>query len=141
MGKYFIIVCVFFLGCSTIGQHPFSDSELHKAIQSRSQAYTKVYKYNYDDVYGAIISMLESRLYLGVDRKVTTKTEIYTSTTQGRAPLWRYAYLFQLKKIDDNTTEVSLKASGGMGSTSDKDMLEKYLVEELVYQGNTRAVR
>jgi len=70
---------------------------------------------------------------LGVDNKFTTKDTIYSSHKVGKPSkwIWTYAYLFTLNKIDDNTTQVILKASGGIGSISDKDMLDKYLPEEL----------
>ncbi len=42
-------------------------------------------------------------------------------------------YLFTFKSIDENHTEVTLKAKGGIGSVSDKDMLNKYVFEELEY--------
>ncbi len=44
-----------------------------------------------------------------------------------------YVYLFKLKSIDGTHTQVSLKAQGPTIVVSDKDMVDKYISEELTY--------
>jgi len=133
-----ILALVTLNSCATGIQH-ITKKGVYDAVMEKPICQTRVYKYSYDVVYEAITSMLEKRLGYGVSRLYTANDIIYSNYLE--APPrggcgFAYAYLFILKKLDDTHTEVSLKASGGVGSISDKDMLDRYLMEELKYAGN-----
>lgn len=113
-----------------------TDKYLIMQVSSRHKEIVRVYEYPYKDVYNAIVSVLERRLQFGVHRKYTTEDTIYSSYTLSPVTfLYKgaYVYLFKLKSIDDTHTQVSLKAQGPTIVVSDKDMLDKYVPEELTY--------
>jgi len=128
------IICVLF-GCSSMSVTGISSSlELYKAVESQSRSYSRLYKYKQNDVFNAIVYMLENKFHVYPDAKLTTIDTIFTSAGQNDSkPSWPHTYLFNLKKIDDENTEVSLKALTAQKAISEKVMLNKYLIEELEY--------
>jgi hypothetical protein len=100
---------------------------------SRKKTLTKVYDCPFDTAYNAIINLLERRLRLGVSRKYTNADTIFSSYRSPFTTKGAYGYIFKLKKIDANHTEVTLKACGTWNTVSDDDMLDKYIPEELGY--------
>jgi len=113
-----------------------TDKYLITQVSSRHKEIVRVFEYPYKDVYNAIVSVLERRLQFGVNRKYTTQDTIYSSYALSPVTfLYKgaYVYLFKLKSIDDTHTQVSLKAQGPTIVVSDKDMMDKYIPEELSY--------
>ncbi len=107
-------------------------------VSGQKKQIVRIYDYPYNDVYNAILNTLEKRLQLIVSRNYTTEDTIFSSAFKTGGDFSRhykdaYVYLFKLKSIDDNHTEVTLKAKGDMYSISDTDMLNKYIPEELTY--------
>jgi hypothetical protein len=111
-----------------------SNLELYKVVESQSRSYSRLYKYKQNDVFNAIVYMLENKFHVYPDAKLTTIDTIFASAGQNDSkPSWPHTYLFNLKKIDDENTEVSLKALTAQKAISEKVMLNKYLIEELEY--------
>ncbi len=121
-------LCFAVVGCATIERNTYL------VVSTQTNQIVKIYDYPYDLVYNSIISVLEKRLNLAISRQFTTEDKIFSTFAAGHSILGSgYMYLFILKKIDENHTEVALKAKGGITSTSNNDMLDKYIPEELEY--------
>lgn len=117
-------------GCASM------DNTMYGQVSARQKELIKVYDYPYDDVYNAIVSVLERRLKFHVNKTYTTKDTIYSSYASSPFTfLYKgaYVYLFKLKSIDNKHTEISLKAQGSTIVVSDNDMLNRYVPEELKY--------
>lgn len=125
-------------GCASAAFH-VTKQGMYEAMSARAVNYSRVYDYPKEDVYDAIVSVLTKRLNYGVSRLYSTKDMVFSSFCEApsRGQIFNYAYLFNLKKIDDTHTEVSLKASGALWIVSDKDMLDRYVKEELEYLDRT----
>lgn len=116
-------------GCAMMEKSLYSQTSYNNS----KKPLVKAYDYSYDIVYKAITNLLEGRLKLGVNRKYTTKDVIFSCYGMDSLFKGSYGYLFYLKSISDECTEVSLKATGTFNTISDNDMLNKYLPEELEY--------
>ena len=118
-----------------------TDNYLITQVSYRNKELVRVYEYPYKDVYKAITSVLERRLKFHVHKKYTTEDTIYSSYTLSPVTfLYKgaYVYLFRLWRVDDTHTQVSLKAKGDITTVSDKDMMDKYVPEELEYLKNNK---
>jgi len=123
-----VLLCLALVGCATIERGSYL------IVSGQNKVLTKTFDYPYNSVYSAIISTLEKRLNLAISRTYTNENTIFSTYAAGHSILGSgYMYLFTLKKIDENKTEVTLKSKGGITSTSDNDMLNKYVQEELEY--------
>lgn len=128
-----LLVCLGLIGCISVTR--MEEVEFQIVSQQRSPQ-VRVYDYSYNDVYNAIINTLEKRLYFGVSRNHTTKDTIFSTHLVGSGNYFLrgdYMYLFKLESIDQAHTQVTLKAKGGLTTISNKDILDRYIPEELMY--------
>lgn len=150
--KQFIILLIlglFLSGCATIKEGFVSgmvsnsaalDKELYNKTIRKEEVLTKIYDMTYQDVYTAIVNMLENRVDMPPNPYYTKGNVIYSSwiynypAKAGRT----YSYLFQLKEIDETHTQVTLKSTGALISISNKDILYTYLADELNYIKSTK---
>jgi len=117
-------------GCASM------DDTMYGQVSARQKELIKAYDYPYDEVYNAIVSVLERRLKFHVNKTYTTKDTIYSSYASSPFTFvykGAYVYLFKLRAIDNEHTEISLKAQGSTIVVSDNDMLNRYVPEELKY--------
>ena len=122
-----LIMLMLISGCATIEKGSYI------AVSGQARL-VKVYDYPYVDVYNSIVNTLEKRLRLGISRNYTTEDTIFSTFAVGGSVFGSgYMYLFTLKSIDEDHTEVTLKSKGGLTSVSNNDMLNKYVSEELKY--------
>ena len=138
-----ILLCFGLVGCATVTRFDTQTaSSLYNAMTKKQISQKRAYDYSYDDVYRAIKNVLELRLRYGVSRLHTRDNIIYSSYLEAHHPGafigFAYSYLFELNEIDDSHTQVSLRASGGTGSVSDVDIMNKYIREELAYQEKSK---
>jgi starvation-inducible outer membrane lipoprotein len=132
MKNIILITLITFIlnGCASM------DNTLYGQVSARQKELVKIYDYPYDEVYKAIVSVLERRLSFHVQKTYTTNDTIYSSYASSPFTfLYKgaYVYLFKLKSIDSAHTQVSLKAQGPTIVVSDNDMLNRYIPEELKY--------
>jgi len=123
----FILSCCIFMnliGCISV---EMIKDDLY-SVAAAKKGITQVYNYPYLEVHKAIISMLEDELHFDTSRKYT-KDNTISAVHYSFGVV--YAYVFNLREIDDRRTEVTLKSKGSLNSVSDKDILGKYLLGEL----------
>ena len=125
----FLLACSIFMnliGCISV---EMIKDTLYQEATAKSVV-TQVYNYPYSNVHKAIVDALEKRLHFDINRKYT-KDDTITAIHYSFGVL--YAYVFELKKIDDSHTKVILRSRGSLLSVNDKDILSKYILEELEY--------
>jgi len=131
-----IILVLFISGCAGVierGSYVQVSAPMTENAYLTKGVIIKVYDYSFDIVYKAITNLLEKRLRFNISRKYTTNDTIFSCYTSAFTTRGAYVYLFRLKNIDANHTEVSLRAKGTWNTISDNDMLNKYIPEELAY--------
>jgi len=116
---------VSFTGCISVQM--LKDNLVREA--KCKEGITQVYNYPYSDVYKAIMDVLEKKLHFDIDRRYTNDYSIVSVHFSAFTVI--YAYVFNLRKIDEKSTEVTLRSRGSLNSVSSKDILDKYLLREL----------
>jgi hypothetical protein len=117
-----IVLILSVSGCATVTRIDTQTSVgLYRAILDKPVSQERVYNNKYDIVYEAIVRVLNQRLGYQVSRLHTPNNIIFSSYLDANISAssfigvrWAYGYLFELEKIDEEHTRVTLRASGGI---------------------------